>query len=182
MKWGDWNHERKTLNSLFCLDRDLKNLHAKIVQWGWGVRCSVAKSCLTLCDPMNYSTPGSPVLLHLPQFAQIHVHWVRDAIQLSNALSPPSPCILNPSQHQGLLQWVSSCIRWPKYWSFSFSISPSNEYSGLISIRLTGLISSLSKGLSRVFSHTTDWKHQFFSIQPSLGSSSHICTWLLEKP
>ena len=74
------------------------------------------------------------------------------------------------------------CIRWPKYWSFS--ISPSNEYSGLISFRveLTGLISLQSKGLSRVFSNTKVWKHQFFSAQPSLWSKSHIHTWLWEKP
>ena len=72
-------------------------------------------------------------------------------------------------------------IKWPKYWSFSFSISPSNEYSGLISFRLTGLILQ-SKGLSRVFSSTTVQKHQFFGAQPSLWSNFHIHTWLLEKP
>ena len=73
-------------------------------------------------------------------------------------------------------------IRWPQYWSFSFSISPSNEYLGLISFRMTGWISLQSKGLSRVFSNTTILKHQFFSPQASLWSNSHICTWLLEKP
>ena len=73
------------------------------------------------------------------------------------------------------------CIRWPKYWSFSFSISPSNEYPGLISFRV-GLISLHSKGLSRVFSNTTVWRYQFFGPQPSLWSNSHIHTWLLEKP
>ena len=72
------------------------------------------------------------------------------------------------------------CIRWPKY--CSFSLSPSNEYSGLISLGLTGLISLLSKGLSRVFFSTIVQKHWFFSTQPSLWSNSHICTWLLEKP
>ena len=72
-------------------------------------------------------------------------------------------------------------LRWPKYWSFSFSISSSNEYSGLTSFR-TGLISLQSKGFSRVFSSTTTWKHQFFGAQPSLWSNSHIHTWLLEKP
>ena len=71
------------------------------------------------------------------------------------------------------------CIKWPNYWSFSFSISPSNEYSGLISFRIDWWISLLFKGLSRVFSSTTVWKHQFFSTQPSLWSSSHIHTWLL---
>ena len=74
------------------------------------------------------------------------------------------------------------CIRRPKYWSFSFSISPSNEYSGLIPLRLTGLISLQSKGLSRVFSSTTVQKYQFFSAQLSLRSNSHIHAQLLEKP
>ena len=73
-------------------------------------------------------------------------------------------------------------IRWPKYWSFSFSISPSNENSWLISLGLTDWISLESKGLSRVFSNTTVQKHQFFGPQLSLWSNSHIHTWLLEKP
>ena len=76
---------------------------------------------------------------------------------------------------------LALCIRWPKYWSFSFSINPSNEYSGLISFRIDGLISLLSKGLSRVFFNTTVQKHQFFRTQLSLWSSSHNHTWLLEK-
>ena len=71
-------------------------------------------------------------------------------------------------------------IRWPKYWSFS--ISPSSEYSGLISLELIGLISLRSKGLSRVFSSTTVEKQQFFSTQACLWCNSHIHTWLLEKP
>ena len=73
-------------------------------------------------------------------------------------------------------------IRESKYWSFSFSISSSNEYSGLISFGFTGLISLQSKGLSRLFSKTTIWKYQFFNAQPSLWSKSNICTRLLEKP
>ena len=72
-------------------------------------------------------------------------------------------------------------IRWPKYWVFSFSISPSSEYSGLISLGLTGLISLLSKGLLRYFFSTTVQKHQFFSTQPSLWSNSYIHIWLSEK-
>ena len=71
---------------------------------------------------------------------------------------------------------LALCIRWPKHWKFSFSISPSNEYKGWFPIRLTGLISLQSKGLSRVFSSTTIWKHQFFGTQPSLQSNSHIHT------
>ena len=99
--------------------------------------CSVAKSCLTLCDPMNYSTPGFSALHYLPEFAQTCVHWVSDAIQPSHPPSPPSPLALNFSQHQDLSNQSALHIRWPKYWSFSFSISPSRdiEYSGLISFR-----------------------------------------------
>ena len=70
---------------------------------------------------------------------QTHVRRVGDAIQPSHPLSSPSLSAFNLSQHQGLFKWVSSCISWPKYWSFSFSISPSNEYSGLISFRIDRL-------------------------------------------
>ena len=70
--------------------------------------CPVAKSCLTLCNPMDCSTWGFPILHHLLEFAQAHIHWVRGAIQPSHPLSPPSPPALNLSQHQGLFQWVSS--------------------------------------------------------------------------
>ena len=73
-------------------------------------------------------------------------------------------------------------IRWPNYWSLSINVSPSNEYSGLISFRIDGFISLQSKGLSRVFSNTIVQKHQFFGTQLSLWSNSHIHTWLLEKP
>jgi len=69
---------------------------------------SVAQSCLTLCDPMNHSTPGLPVHHQLPEFAQTHVHWVSNAIQPSHPLSSPSPPAPNPSQHQSLFQWVNS--------------------------------------------------------------------------
>ena len=90
--------------------------------------------------PMDYSMPGFPVHHQLPKLPQIHVHWVGDAIQPSHPLSSPSPPAFNLSQHQGLFQNESVlCISWPKYWSFSFSISPSNEYLGLISLRMDWL-------------------------------------------
>ena len=143
---------------------------------------SVTQSCPTLCDPMNHSTPGLPVHHQLPEFTQTHVHRVGNVIQPSHSLSSPSPPAPNPSQHQGLFQWVSLRIRWPKYWSFSFSISPSNEQPGLMSLGWTGWISLQSKGLSRVFSNTTVQKHPFFGTQPSSQSNPHIHTWLLEKP
>ena len=137
---------------------------------------SVAQSCPTLCDPMNSSTPGLPVLHQLPQSTQTHVHQVGDAIQPSHPLSSPSPPALNLSQHLGLFNESALHIRWPKYWSFSFNISPSNEHPGLISIGGTGWISLQSKGLSRVFSNTTVQKHQFFGTQLSSQSNSHIHT------
>ena len=84
---------------------------------------------------MDCSKPGLPVHCQLLEFTQTHVHWVSYAIQSSHPLLSPSPPALNFSQQQGLFKWVRSHIRWPKYWSFSFSVSPSNEYSGLISFR-----------------------------------------------
>ena len=100
---------------------------------------SVAQSCLTLCDPMNRSTPGLPVHHQLPEFTQTHVHGVGDAIQLSHPLSSPFPLAPNPSQVRVFSSESTLCMRWPKYWSFSFSISPSNEHPGLISFRMDWL-------------------------------------------
>ena len=88
---------------------------------------SVAQSCLTLCDPMNHSMPGLPVHHLHPEFTQTHVHWVSDAIQPSHPLSSPSP----PES--------SLRMKWPKYWSFSFSIIASKEIPGLISFRMDWL-------------------------------------------
>ena len=96
---------------------------------------SVAQLCPTLCDPMDCSVPDLPVHHQLLEFTQTHVHWVDDAIQPSHSLLSPSPTF-NLSQHQGLFNESVLRIMWPKYWSFSFSISPSNEYSGLISFRM----------------------------------------------
>ena len=100
---------------------------------------SVAQSCLTLCNPVGCSTPGFPVHHQLPELAQVHVHRVSDAIQPSHSLFSPSPPAFNLFQHQSLSNESLFCIRYSKYWSFSFSISPSNEYSGLISFRIDWL-------------------------------------------
>ena len=100
---------------------------------------SVAQSCPTLCDPMNCSTPGLPVHHQLPEFTQTHVHRVSDAIQPSHPLLSPSPPAPNPSQHQSFSNESTLCMRWPKYWSFSFSIIPSKEIPGLISFRMDWL-------------------------------------------
>ena len=95
---------------------------------------SVTQLSLTLCDPVYCSTPGFPVHHQLPELAQTHVHRLGDAIQPSHPLLSPSPPAFNLPQHQGLSSESLLCIRWPNYWSFSFS--PSSEYSGLISFRI----------------------------------------------
>ena len=122
---------------------------------------SVIQLCPTLCDPMHCSRPGLAVHLQLQDFTQTHVHEDSDTMQPSYPLSSPSlPASIFPSirvfSNESVLH-----IRWSKYWSFSFSISPSNGYSGLIFFGLTGLISLHSKEFSRVFSSTTVQSHQF---------------------
>ena len=97
---------------------------------------SVAQSCPNPCDPMSHSTPGLPVHHQLPDFTQTHVHPVSDAIQPSHPLSSPSPLAPNASQHQSLFNESTLPMRWPKNWSFSFSIIPSKEHPGLISFRM----------------------------------------------
>ena len=95
---------------------------------------SVTQSCLTLCYPMNHSTPGLSVHHQLPKSTQTHLYWVSDAIQPSHPLSSPSPPALFPSIRV-FSNESTLCIMWTKYWSFSFKISPTNEHLGLISFR-----------------------------------------------
>ena len=129
---------------------------------------SVTQSCPTLCYPMNRSMPGLPVHHQLPEFTQTHVHRVGDAIQPSHPLSSPSPPAPNPSQHQGLFQWVNSASGGQSTGvSVSASVLPMNtqDWSPL---GWTAWVSLQSKGLSRVFSNTTVQKRQFFGTQLSL--------------
>ena len=118
-------------------------------------------SCVWLCNPMDCSTPGFPVFPYILEFTQAHVNWVGDAIQLSHLLSP----LLLPSIFPSIRVFSNElllCIRWPNYWSFGFSISPSNEYSELISFR-------------------TDW-FDLFAVHVTLNSivymhtHTHTCT------
>ena len=95
---------------------------------------SVTQSCPTLCDPMNHSTPGLPVHHQLPEFTQTHVHRVGDAIQPSHPLSSPSPPAPNPPSIRVFSNESTLRMRWPEYWSFSFSISPSKEQKIIIII------------------------------------------------
>ena len=100
---------------------------------------SVAQSCPTLCNPMNCSTPGLPVHHQLPEFTQTHIYGVSDAIQPSHSLLSPSPPAPIPPSIRVFSNESTLRMRWPKYWSFSLSISPSNEHPGLISFRMDWL-------------------------------------------
>ena len=101
--------------------------------------CLVTQSCPTLCKPMDCSTPGFPVLHYFLEFAQTHVHWVSDAIQPSHPLLSPFPPAFNLFQHQGLFERVDSLHQVVKVLEFQLQISPSNDYSGLISFRMVWL-------------------------------------------
>ena len=144
--------------------------------------CSVNKLCPTLRDLMGCSTPGFPVLHHFPDLAQINVHWISDAIQPSYLLSSPSSFCLQSFPVSGAftMSWLFSLGGQSIGASASASVLPMNT-QGWFPLRLTGLLSLRSKGLSVVFSNTAVWKHQFFSAQSSLWSNSHNRTWLLFK-
>ena len=115
---------------------------------------------------MDWSMPGLLVCHQIWEFTQTHVHSVSDAIQLSHPLSSPSPAF-SLSQHQGLLKWVGSSIRWRKYWSFTFNISLSNEYSGLISFRMDWLDLHAIQGIlkSLLQHHSSEASKAFFVVQ-----------------
>ena len=137
---------------------------------------SVAQSCPTLCNPMNRSTPGLPVHRPLLEFTQTHVHRVSDAIQPSHPcrpllLLPPIPPSIRVFSNESAL-----CIRWPKYWSFSFSIIPSKEIPGLISFRMDRLdLFAVQGTLKSLLQHHSS-KASFFGAQLSSQSDSHIHT------
>ena len=134
---------------------------------------SVAESCPTLCDSMNHSMPGLPVhhqLRNSPKLTSIESVMPSSLLILCHPLLllPPIPPSIRVFSNESAL-----CMRWPKYWNFSFSISPSKEHPGLISFRMDWLD---LLAVSRVFSNTTVQKHQFFSTQLSSQSNSHIHT------
>ena len=132
---------------------------------------SVTQQCSTLCDPIDCSTPGFPVHHQLPEFTQTHVRRISNAVQPSHPLSSP---LLLPSLFPTIRVFSNKsvlCIRWPKYWSFSFSVSPSNEYSGLISFRIEWLdFLSVQGTLKSLFQHHSSkasilWCSAFFVVQ-----------------
>ena len=141
---------------------------------------SVAKSYPTFYDPVDCSTSG----FHVFQYSQGLLKLMSIELMMPSNHFIFLCLLLLPSIFPSIRVFsnkLSLHIRWPMYWSFSISISPSDNIQDWFPLGLTGLISLLSKGLSRVFSSTTVWKHQFFSAQSSLWSNSHVHTWLLEK-
>ena len=147
-----------------------------ILQFG-----SVTQLCPIPCNPMYCSTPGLPIHCQLLDFTQA---MSIELVMPSNYLILWRPLFLLPSIFPSIRLFSNEPvlrIRWPKYWSFSFTISPSHEHPGLISFRMDWLDPLQSKGHSRVFSNTTVQKRQFFGTQLSSLSNSHIHTWPLEK-
>ena len=134
---------------------------------------SVAQSCPILCDPMDCNTPGFPVHHQLLELAQTHVHWVRFAI---NHVIFCRPLLLLPQIFPSIRVFSNESvlhIRWPKYWSFSFSICPSNEYSGVISLRIDWLdLPAVQGTLKSLLQHHSSKASilqcsAFFIVQPS---------------
>ena len=129
--------------------------------------CSVAKSCLTLYNPMDCSMPGFPVLHSLLEFAQTHVHWVSDAMQPSDPLLSPSSPTFNLSQHQGLFKWVSSSHQVAKVLAFQLQ-HQSFQWTPRTDLLQDGLVGSpCSPRGSQESSSTTVKKHRFFDAEPS---------------
>ena len=144
--------------------------------------CSFAKLCPTLFDPMDCSTPIFPVLHRLLELAQTHVRWV---VMPSNHLVLCHPRLLLPSIFPSIRVFSNESTlhnRWPKYWSFSFSISHSNEYSGLISFRIDWFGLLAIQGTRKNLLQHCSSKASIPRCSVSLWSSFHIHTWLLEKP
>ena len=159
------------------------NIHWKDWCWSWNSN-TLATLCkqLTLCDPMNLSTPGLPVHHHLPEFTKTHVHWVSDA---SNQFTLHCPLLLLPSIFPSIRVFSnesSLLMRWPKYWSFSFSIIPSKENPGLISFRMDWLDLLAVQGTrKRLLQHHSS-KASILWLSAFFKANSHIHTWPQEKP
>ena len=147
----------------------------------WSVEMSVssvAQSCPTLCDPVDYSMQGLPVHHQLPELTQTHVNWISDAIQPCHPLSSPPPPTFNLSQHQGLFKWVSSSHQGAKVLELQLQL----QLQSLISFRISWFdLLAVQGTLKSLLQHPVQ-NHQFFSAQLSLESNSHIHTWPLEKP
>ena len=142
--------------------------------------CSVTKLCPTLCNSMDCSMPGIPVLLYLSELAQTHVHWIGEAIYISSSVVSFSCLQSLPASGSFPMSRLFTSDGQSIGTSASATVLPRNIQSWF-PLGLNDLISLMSKGLSRVFSSITVQKNQFFRTQPSLWSNSYIHTWQLEK-
>ena len=161
------------------LSKDIKYKHSKLSNCNPSVQyTSVTQSCQTLCDPMDCRTSGLPVHHQFPEFTQT---MSIELVMPSNYFILCRPLLLPPSLFSNIRVFSNESvlhIRWPKYWSFSFSISYSNEYSGLISFRMDWLdLLAVQGTLKSLLQHHSSKA----SAQISLESKSRIHTWLLEK-
>ena len=141
----------------------------------------LTQSWPTLCNPMDCSRPGIPVHHQLLELTQTYIHGVDDAIQSSHPLSSPSPLAFNLSQHQGLFKWVRFSHQVDKDWSFTFSICPSNEYSGLISFRMHWLDLLAVQGIFKSPLQHHSSKASVLRCLAFFIAQSHVHAWLLEK-
>ena len=153
--FNDWN---TVLNLIFipkCQKYLFKYIMTLFITQAQCCCCSVTQLVMFHSwQPMNCSTPGFPALHHLLEFAQTHIRWISDAIQPSHPLSSPSASAFNFSSIRVFFNDLTLPIRWPKYWSFSFSISPCNKYSGLISFRIGWFdLLAVQGTLKRLFQH-----------------------------
>ena len=162
---------------------DFYNLQNSSVQLS-----SIAQSCLTLCNSMDCSTPGFPVHEQCPELRSLLKLMSIELVMPSSHLSLCHPLLLPPLIFPSIRVFSNESVlpmRWLKYWSFSFSISPSSEYSGLISFRIDWcdllVVQGILKSLLQDFWITVQ-KHQIFDAQLALNTNSHIHTRLLEKP
>ena len=170
-------------SSHHSLRKPTRNWRHHVMSFSSAQFSSVALSCLTLCDSTDCRTPGLPVHHQLPEFTQTHIHrswWCHLAISYSVnplLLLPPIPPSIGVFSNESTL-----LMKWPKYWNFSFSISPSIEHPGLISFRMNWLnLLAVQGTLKSLLQHHSS-KYQFFGTQLSSQSNSHIHTWPLEKP
>ena len=149
--------------------------------------CSVTSLYPSLCNPVDCSILCFPVLHYLLEFSHTHIHWLGDVIQPSHPLSPPSPPVLNHSQHKVFSNELTLQFRCPKYWSLSFIISSSNEYSELISFRIDWLDLVLQGTIKGLLQHYSSkalilWFSAFFMVQLShtymaTGNTKGLTIW-----
>ena len=143
--------------------------------------CSLTKSCLTLCNLTDWSLPACSVLHYPLEFAQIHVHWINGTIEPPHPLLAPSPFALSLSSLRVFSNELVLRITWSKEWSFSVSISLSNECSELISFRMDWFDLLAAQGTLKSLLQNHSSKTSILQYELSLWSNSHIHTWLLEK-